>query len=507
MSDLLKFVARIFVPPKAATGRSGTAYPIAPDRVITAAHVLKGEGDAETWHKSADVLWNQHEETIDLDWQPAKVLWNGHDEGFDIAVLETTFPPQIRGYAEASWTPPPTGREFDIRGFAAVGKRDDGRQAVPFQGKVLAYLPIDEEISIGISFGPELEDGWKGASGSPVIIDNSLYAVFVKCPFGLGARQVHVLPIHRLIRNQRFLDAAGLSAEQIDEYRRTEATKSVAAHLLAQSVFTAGLIDKLKEQGCAPADVDDANDQQRAETVAALLCSRTLKPKTTLEATLATVRATRTSMTPSDARQVLKIISLVLPVAGEGIGSLTLSTGPEEAILSLDAVSQTMAELALARLGNRAAEFSSRDATGDLPRGKRALTSREVYTPEVGARSTSEGMGREAIGHLAGKLIDGKPLLQEEARRLQWNVCVEVLRRNLRRHRKDRGCIYYSFSPKEDAEYEGKLSKIAKEISKQLPELLCVRLRGPDERYLEEFDQLELLGELLEELERSGGGG
>jgi hypothetical protein len=504
MSEQLQYVARIFVPTSGDRGNNGTAYPIAPNRVITAAHVLKDERDGKTiWHDRAEVLWNQHEATANLDWQPATVKWNGHNEGFDIAVLETMIPPQFNRYAEASWTSPPIGREFHLRGFAAVGKRGDDREAVSFLGKSLAHLPIDEEIPIGVFFAPEIEAGWQGASGSPVIIDNKLFAVIVNCPFGIASSQVRAISIHKLIRNLGFLKETGLSAEQIAEDRCRVAKSEIAAILKEQNVYTGGLIHRLKERGYADETLDTTTEQERVETVAAIILAPDLRTKVVLEV----LGPTRSSLTHSAAAAILRIIRLVLPIKAAATPSLQLRVEAGD-ILSLDAVSQTMAELALARLEGRKASFAARDESDNLRGGTRGLSRKEFFAPEAGQETTPHEMGNATIRHLVSKVSVAdpetwqiRPLIQHEARNLRdWDALTEILKKRLRKFRNQGGSVYFAYTKLEDQEVGGKLDAIAKEVKRQIPEFVFVRLSGDDKTYVAEYEEFETLSELLDEL-------
>ena len=507
MSESLQYIARIFVPTTGDKGNNGTAYPIAPNRVITAAHVLKEERNGKAiWHNSAGVLWNQHQSTVGIDWQTATVKWNGHDEGFDVAVLETELPTEIRGYAEPSWNPPPIGAGFHLRGFAAVGKRDEDRQAVSFEGKVLAHLPIDDEIPIGVSFGPDLEAGWRGASGSPVLIDGKFYAVLVNCPFGLGASQVHAVSVQKLIRNHAFVSKAGLSPDLIQEERRREATSEVCAILKRHPILTASLIEKFREYGYINAEHDDMNAQQRSESIAELLTSERLATKLMLDAMSSVMMTMRPSLSVRDVRQMARMIGLILPITGMRSTNLLSAEGDE--VLSLDAVSQTIAELALAKLEGREATFASRAESDNLRGGARGLSKKELYPPEAGPESTPHGMGNAAIRHLTSKvaIVDARtnrkiPLVQEEARSLDWDVMIRILKKRLRRFRARGGSVYFTFTKREDEESDGKLDAIAKEMKRQIRELVFVRLCGDDERYEAEYEQFESLSELLDELE------
>jgi hypothetical protein len=507
MSQYLQYIARIFVPTSGENGKNGTCYPIAPNRVITAAHVLEEEredkqGDS-CWHKTAEILWNQHEDTEDLDWWQAKVLWNGHDEGFDIAVLETNLPAPIRGYPEISLTPPPVGATFPLRGFAAVGTRAEGRHAVSFDGEVLAHLPVDKEIPIGVRFAPDEEVGWKGASGSPIIVKDRLQAVLVNCPVGFNARQTSAISIQRLMRSDGFREAIGLTENaerltQLREHRKAEVAQRVTTILCQRTSLAVGFVQVLAKKGIDTSHLEMVTAEAQARGVAELLVTCQSRR---LLATLLDVARSK-SLDKTDRCNVREIAEAVLPIAwGRPDGLFR-----QDDLLSLRAVSRTTAALFLAMLEGCDVAFSSPDtSTGDLPHSRRSLLVREMVPAEGGMGGDSKQMVAGTIKHCLAKLvIDGQRLVSQQAAEFDnlEEAVIPILRRRLRSMRDQGGSVNFPFTKGENAKFGERLLPLARELKSQIPELVSVFLAGDGKDLDEEHEQFEKLIDLLKELEK-----
>lgn len=498
MSEHLEYVARVFAPTDGDMGKNGTAYPIAHDRIITAAHVLEGRDKK----RPVEVWWNQHEDTEPLGWQPAKVTWDGRDEQVDVAVLETKFPEPIKAFAPLSLKPPEFDTPFESRGFAAIGKKDDGRGAVPITGKVIQYVKIDKAVTLGIEFGATQETDWKGASGSPVIINGNLVAVLANCPVGFGATRANAVPFCILAQHHAFFDAIEFTADwdqlnRIREERRTVVVAQLSNLLAPHDKLISGLILQLRQQGEDTGEADQKVDAaQRAEALAKLLVSA--EPKISLEAMLAMTDAMRSRLQAEQLKLIRRVSELVLPVTIDKLDSSIRLARQNNDSLALQAASLTMAELAIASLENRQARFSNPNSdTQDLPAGEGCLPNSFLEGGEFGDSADVDDKVNAAIRHIAQKTR----IFPQEATAFDMPEVIEILRECLRDLRRKNGNLYFAF--RTDRDTDGKLSDTAIALKQKIGELAVICLQGSGREYLREFQSLKSLRNLLHELSPS----
>src|SRR5262249_61999167 len=80
----------------------GTGYPIARNRIITAAHVVadaKSEGDA----RDIKLFFQAREKPIN---GPVYIEWSGTEKGVDVAVLRCELPSELQPAHKLLTTPP-----------------------------------------------------------------------------------------------------------------------------------------------------------------------------------------------------------------------------------------------------------------------------------------------------------------------------------------------------------------------------------------------------------------
>ena len=112
--------------------RFGTAYPVAPNRLITAAHVIENATPDQI-----EVSW--YHQTEDRGWKPCQsIVWNGEPD-YDVVVLETEFPDAIRNrFGPLSQKAPKADTRWQSEGFPRVGQRDGDSSAIPLMGTVFS---------------------------------------------------------------------------------------------------------------------------------------------------------------------------------------------------------------------------------------------------------------------------------------------------------------------------------------------------------------------------------
>lgn len=522
MSQYLQYIARIFVPTSGENGKNGTCYPIAPDRVITAAHALEG------WDRKRpiQVWWNQHPDTKPLNWQDAEVVWNGQDEEIDVAILKTRFPSQVDGYAHLSLLPPKFKECYESRGYPVVGKTEDDREAVPITGEVIQYVQIDKYVALGIEFSfkkqsPKKEAaGWRGASGAPVIVGDRFLGVLANCPVGFGAKRVNAVPFCALAQNHAFFDAIEYTEDlkqlqRIRKERRRVVQVELKSLLCSKhdenwgqggdcphSILVDTLLYELNQNGvdtsAAEAKVDCG---ARADILAGLLVNA--EPKAILDALLAVTQSKGNTFQQQHLAAVRRLVELALPVTFDRIDSTIRLAKEQDDSLGLEAASRAMAELAIASLENREARFRSPDATSrNLPHGVGCLPDSLLVAPELGSAAGEDARADAAIRHIATKAtVGGKEIVQREATIFDLPVVIKILRQNLQALRKDGGSLYFAFNRHD---YRGRqLAQTAIAVKQKVQELAVISLQGDGEVYLKEYESLKSLGALLQKLDEA----
>jgi len=213
--------------------RIGTGYPISGRRILTAGHVI---GDAT--HDKVEVSWYHQQ---DRSWKNClAIVWDGRPD-FDVVVLEVDSCPLVLqtpfGFLKES--EPETNKPWESEGFPKVGKR--GAESTPLKGTTFSMGPADNHFHLGIDHATTMLNGWQGASGSPVFVDGKILGLIVLCPDNFGNGRFQALPVARLLKNEKFREAAGVTE---DDQRKTLvfgavdrlATSKVALETLAKAL-------------------------------------------------------------------------------------------------------------------------------------------------------------------------------------------------------------------------------------------------------------------------------
>lgn len=206
-------------------GRIGTAYPVAPGVLMTAAHVV---GDATG--NTIEARW-WHLPDGERTWKHCtKILWDGRTQSpsSDIVLLGCEFPTSVTGHwGQFAAVRPKDHAEWCSEGFPYVGVKDEN--AVPIKGTTHSMGDRSEHFHLAIDAATETEEGWTGASGSPVFVNDRIIGVIVNSPRDYRAERFHAVPVFRLLENPEFRSLVNYSAAEDQRHQLKEAAISELA--------------------------------------------------------------------------------------------------------------------------------------------------------------------------------------------------------------------------------------------------------------------------------------
>ncbi|WP_413207852.1 hypothetical protein [Rhodospirillum sp. A1_3_36] len=158
--------------PKTKGGKTGTAFWVASDKLMTARHVVRPKDRSKA---PIEFFWKTKENSgwIPLAVTPDPVVWEC--EKLDLALLHVdSRPKEFVGHLILRGDLPEITKVFswEGRGFPEVAKQDHGLGCADFRGDGLSMASFDEVISVTASgTEPDTGGGWKGASGMPVYVE------------------------------------------------------------------------------------------------------------------------------------------------------------------------------------------------------------------------------------------------------------------------------------------------------------------------------------------------
>ena len=413
MSSQLQSVARVFV--KCKTGeRTGTCYPIAKNRVVTADHVLGEKRVGET----AEILWCEHPDTVNQDWLPATIIWRGRKDeekdGVDLAIMETEFPNPISGFAPFSIRPPNFQEKFESRGFPDVGRSSGKTKPVAITGTVQQHMPRTGRCDLGIDYEPSVKSYnelrndkeektlWKGASGSPLIIEGRFVGVLTMVPTLFADKRMYAIPFSDLRSDRKFQEAARFDDQstQIQADYREGVAEEVAELLASKEKSIENLLSLIAEYPSVDTSriSDRVDPEQRSRLLANEICGLNE------EDFISSVHRFADGKSGEDLVIAVRLFELVLPLVFGDYQTRILPRTDESGLLRIKAASDTVAELVQAAIEKRAASFAiDQDGSDNLPRGKRAIPVSYLETAEEGPHSDATKKAETVLSELAQK--------------------------------------------------------------------------------------------------------
>ncbi len=205
-------ICEVFVPTQGKTGNVGTGFPIASERVLTAAHVLNG------WDRSRPIKlsWIHSKlEPCPSKWEDAKAahrLGGAMCQQIDVALIECNVPAEVRPILTLSEQTHALGNlEWESEGFAeAAGVyADKYGKSFAMSGKVLIKPTRDIRFELTNLHAPNAPSGWKGASGSPVVVGRTIVGVITHNAGIEDPKTLWFTPVARFIDDPKLQELCG----------------------------------------------------------------------------------------------------------------------------------------------------------------------------------------------------------------------------------------------------------------------------------------------------------
>jgi hypothetical protein len=128
----------------------GSGYPITPNRIITAAHVVDAATPAKRYTVDADIRqielsFGVNEEPLQV---PVAIEWSGADVGVDVAVLRCELPAELQPGHALLTVSSKRLIEWCARGYTEFGKakREGGKDA--YYGKLAPFTDNEPTVAL-----------------------------------------------------------------------------------------------------------------------------------------------------------------------------------------------------------------------------------------------------------------------------------------------------------------------------------------------------------------------
>lgn len=166
----------------------GSGYPITPNRIITAAHVVVDaariedetlEGDAHDIRLSFGPKGKTVETPVYLAWL---------DEGVDVAVLRCELPDEFRPTHRLLTKPRANKTDWEAKGFTVYGSKNRPNGMDDFHGRFASFAEDSQTLALEAANAPLEPEQWKGGSGSVVFEEKTQTALAVITEYAGGKK-------------------------------------------------------------------------------------------------------------------------------------------------------------------------------------------------------------------------------------------------------------------------------------------------------------------------------
>lgn len=471
-----------------------TGYPVGSDLVLTARHVL----EAEDRDRDRRILIRWHDYPhgpIDgcFELEPDAVVWQGAGE-LDAAVLRVPRPADARGQAFISNDRPQPWMEWQSAGFPEASVVRSQSRPSSFGGRLHSMAENWPAFDLDVRSAPCEEKGWRGASGMPIFVGSTIIGLAREVIPKEGPGRIHATPSFKLLEDATFRKLVGYDerVRQHDRVRRELLRlkrSDAACDLLAEKLDEIGRGEAIASHltGCTSPD--------KAEILASALL---MTPLDEVINALGEARLTLNERieTGDDAEVVEATAALdVLAEASHAVMPFLfdfgvvrkarekLANGLE--LIDLPAGIDTVAELVMASVDERKAEFRERrfrdDATGKRalpapPEGGRDDKAREHFMDYMKGKFSHADVStfRRAIDDYLAKFLQTSPVPSggDPSARIKL-VADEYERERIRSGGKR---YYFIFRVPEEENVRRALASMINDLRITYPAVACVGL-------------------------------
>ncbi|MBF0631366.1 MAG: hypothetical protein HQL89_10305 [Magnetococcales bacterium] len=468
------YVVLISVPSKDGLAELATGYPVVPNLILTARHVLETK-DRDN-QKPIKAKWWYHKPKVDGDqgWLTLAddaIVWRGEGE-LDAALLRLP---------EKEWTPkeslflssdrPSEDTRWASEGFPHVARRKELPKAASFQGRVYSKADAEPCFELSEDANPDREEGWKGVSGMAVFVRRKILGIVRSNPTGFNSARIHAVPSWKMLEDSDFRKAIGYDDKQkrINEYRGRLMGKIKNSFDIIDSVAR-GLIKNDTWSGASP----EKKVGILADCLLEVSFHDMLKAFNT-----AWLNAVENGEA-NHADVLYDVFMLLLPALYDHgvIEGVRIDKKKNKALLvDVPAFHATVAEIVMAGVDSRETRFRPRERETQFPKGVLQLPD----APDSGFGSQDKFIN-DLNHHLVNKFYDEEP--GEQVRDLYEKLPVVL---DYLKDERDAGkrTSYLAFLMPSDSNKQTEIRKMMEYISEKYP-IACLALN--DDIQLKKFE-------------------
>ena len=475
-----KLVCKVVVDAEDDHTYRGSGYPIAANRIITAAHVV---ADA----LNIRLFFGPQQELVDTT---VDIEWSGRDNGIDVAVLRCELPSQYHPYHRLLTTPPNTPIKWFAHGFTKIAQGSRTGDIDDYHGELTKFTDIHQVVALESQNGPIQAEQWQGGSGSVAFdFDTSQTALAIITRYQGGKKLDHLVavPICYLLNSDSTRDgfrrAIQFSSYEQREDHCKQVTQDIAAKLYAMGEKSRRkIIDAIRE--LTQGDVSGVDDESIAKRTAACIVGHTA-----VTDVVGCLISLIHDVGQPDADYIADVIDRLLPLnyAPDVIQRLQQQVGDDRLRLVEQQVStRTLAEIIMAGYDQAPAKFVEITEETEDVTGQAAIDytdGPEVGPAEPGSATTAllravRDLLYDLLARLGGNLLSASSSHSDTTLSRDIDSYTIQLRGGLRAHRniRNRRTIYCVLKLPEEAPKRELRKAILSEVGKKVPQLVFVEL-------------------------------
>ena len=485
-----KLVCRIEVQTDSGKAYIGSGYPITPDRIITAAHVVVQAAVASDDARQITLFFGSREEKVDA---PVYLEWCGEDYGVDVAVLKCELPPSFHLTHRLLTAPPSTPIDWFAQGYTDFGeeKRPGGKDA--YAGSLTVFDDDESRVALECRGGLLDFEQWGGASGSLAFdakTARTALAVITWYQSGKIDDQLVAVPLCYLLGVDGFREAIQFEAyqqgpRQPQEYYQ-RVVKAVESALLGFDGD--GLNQVAQEMVALAGEVESGIDLNINENILRQHVLDFIIEYNDVTGVIGSLIYVMANMNSDSKEHVADIIDHLLPLnyAPDAIDYLRKQITEERfGLLEDEVTTRALAEIIMAGYDGEPAQFAAMSDDDDNVRGVAALdyqSGPEVGPSDLGAEMISVMRGAKSLLYDLLSLLDATPqatpdissdvtrVVEDYTARLQGVLRIRhtILRR--------RRTIYCVLKLPDELDKRNFLKQVIRVVCNKVPQLVFVEL-------------------------------